>query len=202
MGNVLMPDIQRPGDFAQVDNALKTQDCDVGAAECHGMLCGMLCANSNFQVGNWLEHTLGYQDQEQLHELASSPAISKLFKQTLAGIDAEDFSFSLLLPDDDEPLADRVAALGAWCRGFLSGFGVSDNATQHTLSNEIQDYLRDLQEIGKVDPQTHEGEANEEALFELQEYARMGTLMVHEELSAGERAGASLGTEPPSSSIH
>ena len=197
-----MPDTERAADFKQVDRALKTQECDVGAAECHGMLCGMLSTSGNFQVGNWLEHTLGYQDAQQLHDLASNPAVSALFKKTLAGFEAEDFSFSLLLPDDDEPLAVRVEALGAWCRGFLSGFGISDKQDNKALSDEIQDYLRNLQEIGKVDPEALEDESNEKALFELQEYTRMGTLMVHEELSAGKRPNSTAGEELPSSSIH
>ena len=168
-------------DFYEVDRALKSLDCDIGASECHGVLCGMLCSSKDFQLGGWLSHTLGYQDEMQAEELAAMASISELFKQTLSGLDAEDFSFILLLPEDEYPLATRVEALGAWCRGFLSGFGLSDIKNIKLLSEDTQDYLRDLHDIGKVNPADLEADESENALFEVQEYARMGALLVREE---------------------
>ncbi|MGR8946425.1 MAG: UPF0149 family protein [Gammaproteobacteria bacterium] len=189
-------------DFEQVDRALKMLDCDISASECHGLLCGMLCTSRNFQVGSWLEHTLGYRDEHELHDLASTPAISQLFKGTLAGMDADDFSFSLLLPEDSAPLGLRVQALGAWCRGFLSGCGLSDMQQGKKLGDEIEDFLRDMQEIGKVDPEEVENDTNEEALFELQEYTRMGALMVREEFRAAMIKDTPNATDSPNRSVH
>lgn len=172
-------------DFYEVDRALKSLDCDIGASECHGVLCGMLCSSSDFEVGGWLAHTLGYQDEVQVGELAANTAIAGLFKQTLTGLDAEDFSLALLLPEDEYPLAIRVEALGAWCRGFLSGFGLSDVKNIKQLSEDSQGYLRDLSDIGKVNatvnPEELDSEGSENALFEVQEYARMGALLMREE---------------------
>ena len=168
-------------DFYEVDRALKSLDCDIGASECHGVLCGMLCSSTDFQLGGWLAHTLGYQDEVQVGELAGSSAIATLFKQTLSGLDADDFSLVLLLPEDEYPLPTRVEALGAWCRGFLSGFGLSDVKNIKQLSEDTQGYLRDLSDIGKVNPGDLDTEGSENALFEVQEYARMGALLMREE---------------------
>lgn len=191
-------------DFYEVDRALKSLDCDIGASECHGVLCGMLCSSKDFQLGGWLSHTLGYQDEMQVGELAAMPAISDLFKQTLSGLDAEDFSLVLLMPEDEYPLAIRVEALGAWCRGFLSGFGLSDVKNLKPLSEDSQDYLRTLFDIGKVNPAELEAEGSESALFEVQEYARMGALLVREEFKIAHATSAgSLHPDPDAGhSIH
>ena len=176
-----MSDANNEAVFFDVDRTLKSLDCDIGASECHGVLCGMLCSSKNFEVGGWLAHTLGYQDEAEVSELASDSAISVLFKKTLSRLDADDFSFFLLLPEDEYPLSIRVEATGAWCRGFLSGFGLSDVKNIKQLSGDTQDYLRDLNEIGKVSQEDLDGDDCEGALFEVQEYARMGALLVREE---------------------
>ncbi len=198
--------MDQPGDtadFYDVDRALKSLDCDIGASECHGVLCGMLCSSSDLNLGGWLAHTLGYQDEVQVGELAANTAIATLFKQTLSGLDAEDFSLALLLPEDEYPLAVRVEALGAWCRGFLSGFGLSDVKNIKVLSEDSQGYLRDLSDIGKVNPKMDPGdldsEGSENALYEVQEYARMGALLMREEFKI---ARAMSEEEPNSRSGH
>ena len=198
-----MTEAHAEADYEQVDRALKLLNCDIGAAECHGVLCGMLCSAKNFQVSNWLNHTLGYQDDHRgLQELAGNPAMQALLRQTLIGIDSSDFSFSLLLPGDECVLGLRIEALGAWCRGFLSGFGLNDVDQAKQLGEEIQDYLRDLHEIGKVDPAALEAEGDEEALFEVQEYTRMGMLLAREEFKANVTAGDARPANSPSTSIH
>ena len=189
-------------DYDKVDRVLKILDCDIGASECHGVLCGMLCSAKNFEVGNWLRHTLGYQDEQELQDLANDAAIQSLFQQTLMGFDSDDFSFSLLLPDDESALALRIEALGAWCRGFLSGFGLSDVNDSKQLGEDTQDYLRDLHEIGKVDPKALEADGNEEALFEVQEYARVGALLVREEFRASMKGDALANPDRDNPSIH
>ena len=50
----------------------------------------------------------------------------------------------LLLPTDDAPLADRAAALGQWCQGFLHGFGV--NAGGLELSTDAKEVLQEISE--------------------------------------------------------
>lgn len=189
-------------DYEQVERALKILDCDIGASECHGVLCGMLCSAKNFEVGNWLSHTLGYQDEEELQTLATDVAMQALFQQTIRGFDSDDFSFTLLLPRDESSLASRIEALGAWCRGFLSGFGLNEENGTKQLGEDTQDYLRDLHEIGKVDPKALEADGNEEALFEVQEYARMGALLVREEFRGNGTEKIIASPDQDSSSIH
>lgn len=178
-------------DYFDVDRILKSIDCDIGASECHGVLCGMLCSTRNFQVDGWLGHTTGYQSNLDAEALAAKPALTTLYQQTLTALDADDLSFTPLLPDDEYPLSVRVESLGAWCRGFLSGFGLGDSYLANQLSADTQDFLRDLQKISQVNPTDLDAQGSESALFEVQEYARMGALLMREELISSVQVNSS-----------
>ncbi len=164
--------------YAAVSAALTQLDSDVEPPECHGMLCGMLCSPDGFESNQWLQHLTGYPEFRGA-ELRIGDALNDLLRSTLRGMDAEDFGFQLLLPEDDEPLLIRTDALGGWCRGFLSGFGITRGAA--ATSPESQEFLGDLYRISQVDPHDAVGEVGEQAFEEIVEYARMGAILLREE---------------------
>ena len=53
--------------YARVEQVLRALGCDVGAAECHGILCGMLCAPRRFELRPWLSHLSGQDDVSAYH---------------------------------------------------------------------------------------------------------------------------------------
>ena len=163
--------------YTSVSDALSVLESDVEPAECHGMLCGMLCSPDGFATEDWLQHLAGYTG-EDLGE-AVDETLRDLLQSTVRGMDSDEFAFELLLPDDEEPLVVRTDALGGWCRGFLSGFGVARGATG--MSHESQEFLGDLYRISQVDPAEATGEAGEQAFLEIVEYARMGAILLREE---------------------
>jgi len=164
--------------YASVSAALSELDSDVDPAECHGVLCGMLCSPEGFEAQDWLQYLTGYPELHGVR-LGTDSALLDLLQSTLRGMDSDDFGFELLLPDDDEPLIVRTDALGGWCRGFLSGFGTTRGAA--ATSNESQEFLGDLYRISQVDPQDADGEVGEHAFQEIVEYARMGAILLREE---------------------
>ncbi len=167
--------------YESVESALTLMNCDIGPAECHGMLCGMLCGMQGFDPTLWLGHATGYDEDLRFDELGAGHALKQLLEETLSGFDSDDFALQVLVPEDDYPLETRTAALGAWCRGFLSGFGLSEITDLEQLSDDSRGYLRDIQEIGRVDPETAGKNDDEYSLMELCEYARMGALLLREE---------------------
>ena len=86
-------------------------------SELHGLLSGMLCADRGMDYGQWLD-LLSANDVASLTP-TERDMLSRLFETTRDELTSPDFDFHLLLPDDEEPLADRARALGEWCRGFL-----------------------------------------------------------------------------------
>lgn len=166
--------------YDAVAQSLRELASDVVAAECHGMLCGMLCSPEAFDGDVWLRYVLGYTPVQRLAELPQTHALLTLVGTTLRALrDDTQFGFQLLLPDEEAALAVRASALAAWCRGFLSGFGL--HAVGAELREEGREFLCDLYKIGQIGPQDATGEDSERAFFEICEYARMGAIMLYEE---------------------
>lgn len=177
--------------YDEVAEALGRLGGGLGAADLHGVLSGYLCAGGE-QLGELLqaaslEHLLDAGTDARVRE-----TIARLFVATHAGLGAADFGFAPLLPDADRPLPERVRGLLEWCQGFLGGLGAGGLSDVQRLSAEGREVLSDLAEIAR----TRVGfdadeEVDETALAELVEYARMGALLLREDLgkwSAGARA--------------
>jgi len=100
-------------------------------------------------------------------------------------MDDAEAPFLPLLPDDDEPVSERAAALVDWCEGFLYGFGNNGSTDLCEFSQEGREFVSDLKEITRMDVLSLEDdEENEVALSELMEYIKAGTLILREEVCA------------------
>jgi uncharacterized protein YgfB (UPF0149 family) len=105
--------------------------------------------------------------------------------------------FEPLLPDDETDLAARVESLGAWCQGFLYGFGTAGTAAHAKLPATVSEVLADLAQVSHVGaPGGESPEAEESAYAELVEFLRAAVQLVYDEL-AGLRQG-----QPVSQSGH
>ena len=108
-----------------------------------------------------------------------------------------EMEFEPLLPDDETDLAARVEALGAWCQGFLYGFGAAGTAAHAKLPATVSEALADLAQVSHVgQPGSEAPEAEESAYAELVEFLRAAVKLVYDEL-AGLRQG-----QPVSQSGH
>ena len=96
--------------------------------------------------------------------------------------------FELMLPDDDEPLEDRVEGLGIWCQGFVYGLAAGGIKEGADLPEDSEEIIKDILEISRagyaIDDEADVAisEDDEEAFMEVCEYVRMGVLLVYEEL--------------------
>jgi yecA family protein len=149
------------------------------AAEAHGTLVGCLCAAVGYRFEDWL--------QEILPEGRAAPdeteALRELFSSTAESLDTKESEFEPLLPEDEQSIDARTAALALWCQGFLYGLGASalNDATQ--LEGEVGEVVRDLTEITKVAVDAGDSaESNESAYSELVEFVRVGVQLLFEEL--------------------
>jgi uncharacterized protein YgfB (UPF0149 family) len=171
-------------------------------AECHGVLCGLICRNGAVAYSEYLEQLnilqLVVEPGQALSELLADAHVSTVLQ--LADMD---MGFNLWLPDDDQPLVERTDALAQWCTGFLAGLGLG--GALPTLSEEAIEALDDIRQIAKAaypqvgmtDAERDEilemeaestedqetGEENDEnAFMEIVEYVRVVTLMLCEEM--------------------
>jgi uncharacterized protein YgfB (UPF0149 family) len=95
-----------------------------------------------------------------------------------------ELGFEPLLPEDDRPLTERAEAMVDWCRGFLGGFGLAGTAAHAQLSDEAQEILRDVATIAGSSFDFGDEDEDEDALIEVQEFVRIGVMLLHTECTA------------------
>jgi uncharacterized protein len=115
-----LPDEINVFDFDEFANHLLDQGVLASPSQLHGCLCGLLSAGASAQPEYGLDALTQALDLVLHGELASR--IMQLYTLTEAVLQDEEFTFLPLLPDDEEEIALRTAALASWCDGFLAGF--------------------------------------------------------------------------------
>lgn len=164
-------------------------------AELHGMLCGKLAGGGEPDPARWREEAVEFLDLTDAPDASVVEALDGLLDNAREQMASPSFELALLLPDDQQPLNDRVEALGDWCRGFLNGFGSAGISGDSRLSGEVADTLRDLAAIAQVDAEESRDEHDEANFTELAEYVRMAALSLHLEF-AGPAAGPGEPAQP------
>ena len=176
-------------EITELEELLYRIDATMGAADAHGALCGMLCARGTIELSEWVDHVIGEQEQgnELLHDVVHK--LSELHQSTLEMMNDATGDFKLLLLDDDDPLPERVEALAAWCQGFIYGLAAGGIQEGSELPEDTAELLKDMIEISRAghdvdDTGVEESEDNDDevAYMEIEEYVRMGVLLVYEEL--------------------
>ncbi|MCP5158484.1 MAG: UPF0149 family protein [Gammaproteobacteria bacterium] len=154
----------------------------IDPAELHGLLCGLLCARINPDRNQWLLHAREMLADDSEFSSTVNDLLWQWFDEGIIRINSLDEPITPLLPDDDAPLSQRVNALSGWCQGLLYGLGLGEIGPDNRLSAESQEFLRDIADIAQVGFDTDEGgEADENAYFEVIEYLRVGTLLIHQD---------------------
>ncbi len=174
-------------EIAALEELLYRIDASMGAAEAHGALCGMLCARGTVELSEWVDHVLGEQEHGGglLHDVVHE--LSELHQSTLEMMNDPSGEFRLLLLDDDDALPERVETLAAWCQGFIYGLAAGGIRQDSELPDDAAELLKDMIEISRasheVEDMTADIEQEDEvAYMEIEEYVRMGALLIYEEL--------------------
>lgn len=148
-------------------------------SELHGLLSGLLAGGLRPGVEAWQRQVASLLGDELLDEV-SSQLLAYVYGVTLLQLERGDFSFQLMLPDDDESMEQRAESLGTWCHGFLSGFG--EAIADKKLSKDIQDALYELSEIAQIQESDENDEA-ERFFIEVSEHVRMALMGVFTEMN-------------------
>ncbi len=146
-------------------------------AECHGLLCGMLCADPSLTTEGWLTTA----SRETSPNPDALTELRGLFTVTLGQLEGTDCDLVLLLPSDEHSLHERTRALGVWCQGFLAGLGLGGLDSLDQFEGEIHEFLNDVSEIARIDfDDSEQEEGDEHAYSEIVEYLRVGVLLLHQ----------------------
>lgn len=171
--------------FASVADALATLTSLGTAAETHGMLVALLSARVKIRESAWVDSLLNeHIEARDTAGQAAYQVLHQLFAVTQTAFQENDFSVTLLLPDDEAPLLDRVEALAEWCQGYLTGLHLLGLAIERNKNETIQAALNDIVEISQanIDAEDEADPHSEEHFMELVEFVKAAVLMVAAEL--------------------
>lgn len=181
--------------FAEFASVLQGSASSVEAAEGHGCLCGALCSGPDYTLERWLDELIATEDRV-LSE-GDARLLQLVFDETQHALRGHAMEFAPLLPEEEDRLEHRAAAMSQWARGFLYGFGTGGVLPAGAISENVDEVLRDIAQIGSAAVDVGAaGEEEEAAYTEVYEYLRVSVQLVHDELASVREGGTSKPTVP------
>ena len=172
-----MPDWDEIAD--QLFNAGQT----LNPSELHGVLVGLMGAGFDPDDEHHLEQTLASVEKAVGMQLQGAlvDIVSRLNLATLSAIVDTDYAFHVFLPDDDDPIEQRLRSFSNWVTGFISGYTEGMTVRQAAglaIQPEVADVLKDFASIAQVETDQVETEEAERQLEELVDYVRLATISI------------------------
>ena len=170
--------------YTELDDALRSADANMGAAEAHGVLCGMSCVRGQVKLADWLGQVFDEPDMNIQAIREASQLLVRVFESTRNQLNDPEAGFELLLLEDTVALSRRAEAMALWCQGFVFGMAVAGLREDAELPADTAEIIQDITEISRLghSPDRAGDDADEDAFMQLYEYLRMGVLLISEEL--------------------
>ncbi|MAZ66807.1 MAG: hypothetical protein CMF25_06820 [Kangiellaceae bacterium] len=171
-------------DYYEIEGLLASHHSLATPSQLDGVLCGLLCSGMPFENQDWVLLVMDYLRIDASENMVQV-VLKALYQRSAERLAAQDFSFCLLAPGDEEPLAMRTQELGHWCEGFIAGdlLGKDDKRAEPTAL--IKEFMQDMHDIAGVEFDADEvsEEELEKAYHELVEFVRVGVQNVFSEQS-------------------
>jgi uncharacterized protein YgfB (UPF0149 family) len=175
-----MPPSMHMASYTEIQRVLIEEHSMTEAAEAHGTLAGSLCTAVTYRFEDWLHEIL---PEGRTQAEAAAQALREVYARTAQALVGDEPDFALLLPEEEQPIDARTAALAQWCQGFLYGLGSRVIQDASRLPGDAGEVVRDLSEITRVGVDGDDGEeSNESAYTDLVEFVRAGVQLVFAEL--------------------
>ncbi|MGL4615671.1 MAG: UPF0149 family protein [Shewanella sp.] len=160
--------------------ALAAAEIGQHPVEVHGALVGLICGGVDQQGDLWITPLFDLMNDGQplpapLHQL-----VCELFQDSITRLVDFEFGFMPLLPEEEEPLSQRVEALSLWTQSFLTGIAIIQPKLNQA-SDEVREVIKDLAEIAQVEFDVVDDEESESAYVELLEFVRIAAIMCYSE---------------------
>ena len=190
-----------PLNFDELANVLAPLGTLNSPSELHGLLCGKLAGGAVIKEIQWLLEAVEFLDFVAAPDERVRLALSRLYYTTCEQLQSQ-MGLTLMLPDDDHLLSERVVALSEWCHGFLSGFGSVDHQGQRVINDEFQEMLQDIASIVQIQADDEEDEPGAEADYmEVTEYLLVVVSSLYLEFAAEPYAPIDPSSTAPASGL-
>ena len=149
--------------------ALDAAEIGQHPVEVHGALVGLICGGVEQTGDTWIKPLFDLMNDGQ-----------PLFNDSVTRLVDFEFGFMPLLPEEEEPLSQRVEALSLWTQSFLTGMAIIQPKLNQA-SAEVREVIKDLAEIAQVEFDVADDEESEAAYTELLEFVRIAAIMCYSE---------------------
>lgn len=166
-------------DYSMMRQLLNSKLPEFSPSALHGLVAGLLSSGAS----DIDEDDVATLLQEQFAPVMAQ-LVSRLIVNAREQLRQPDYSFQLLLPPDEETLANRVVALGHWCEGFTTGFSAGFVLPESTLGSEGRESLTDIAQFANLSEEViGEQDEDEADYMELVEYVRMAVITLFQQLA-------------------
>lgn len=170
--------------YDQWSNLLDQAGVMAAMAEVHGLISGLLSAGVKPEPEQILPILSDFLNDGQALPISLQKQVEQLLQATAADLNQADFSFSLVLPTDDDSLAERLEAMVEWAQAFLVGFAVQQTDLS-LLPADVREAIEQLSEVTRIDIHASadsSDEENEESYFLVLEHIKIMVLNCHAEV--------------------
>jgi uncharacterized protein YgfB (UPF0149 family) len=170
--------------YEALKNALAQAGVSEESAELHGGVCASLCVGGLPAADAWSDTWL--DAGEPAPDSGARELVRVMEEQSWQAMNAGEFELELMLPHDDEQLADRVAGLAAWCHGFVGGLGVAGlSLAEHSpeVRAQLEEIMADFAEISHASTDVEDVVEGGFQLASIVEFVRAGVQIVFEILT-------------------
>ena len=145
-------------------------------SELHGVVCGIAaCHVDDFELSALVQLVCA-------EALADEERVGEFVEATITTMLAEDMSFEVLLPDDATSVDQRAQALAEWCGAFVAGLGAV--VSELEWSDDTREVVSDFIAISQLTVDADNTDDAHRQLVEIEEYAKIGTLLIMNQLQA------------------
>ena len=170
-------------EYAAVAAAMQRCSMPHTPAESHGFALGLHVAGVDDPLALWKQELYADMDPADVLAAECRGLLDRVFASVFAPADGLSTQLVLLLPQDIVVDSARLGAVRDWCQGFLFGFGLGGEALSRRLSEQAREFLQDVAEMTRLDTEAVENTAeNQSALIEIEEFLRVGVMLMHDEL--------------------
>ncbi|BDM65467.1 hypothetical protein NFHSH190041_29190 [Shewanella sp. NFH-SH190041] len=148
--------------------------------EVHGALVGLIAGGVESQQDGWHKPLADLMHDGQPLPAELKHLVADMYQDATARLADVEFGFVPMLPEEEEPLADRVEALSLWTQSFLTGLAIIQPKLNKG-SADVREVIQDLAEIARVELDVTEDEESEAAYMEILEFVRMAAILCYSE---------------------
>jgi yecA family protein len=170
--------------FTDFRHLLAQADSLANPAEIHGIICGLVCTGQKLDGQAWFHLVLKLFESRAHITALHRGLVLDLYEKTCLQLSGLENDFYLLLPDNEQPLAERAEALSQWCQGFLYSLRLINSSIQEEAPKEILEALNTIQEIAKLDySNIIIRDVDTNAYTGVVEFVRKAVISLHEDFS-------------------